>query len=161
MKECLSLAFVHALTGLAGINLQVQPRHDYGIDGTFRPVSGGPRHAETGFPVDFQMKSTIHWRQEKAHIVYDLDAKTYNDLVGRDPIAVPCVLILLCLPQNGSDWLSCSESEMILRNCCYWIKLEGQSTSNKGTKRIRIPRTNILSADGIREILKAERARWL
>jgi uncharacterized protein DUF4365 len=88
-QECLSLAFVHALTGVAGVNLQIAHRHDYGIDGSFRPVSTGARHIETGFPVDFQLKSTINWEYAEDHIVYDLEAKTYNDLVGRDPTASP------------------------------------------------------------------------
>jgi hypothetical protein len=50
---------------------------------------------------------------------------------------------------------------MVLRNCCYWMQLSGTVTDNTSTKRIRIPRKNLLSVDGIREILKIERARWI
>jgi hypothetical protein len=160
-QECLSLAFVHALTGVAGVNLQVGRRHDYGIDGSFRPVSAGSRHIETGFPVDFQLKSTINWEYADDHVIYDLEAKTFNNLVGRDPNGVPCILILLCLPKATTDWLVGSETEMVLRNCCYWVQLSGTATENTSTKRIRIPRKNLLSVDGIREILKIERARWI
>jgi hypothetical protein len=164
-QECLSLAFVHALTGVAGVNLALgnpnkQRRHDYGIDGTFHPVSEGSRRLETGFPVDFQMKSTVNWDVSGSDIVYDLEAQTYNDLVGRDPYAVPCILILLCLPKSPEEWLVGSETEMVLRNCCYWEKLTGEPTENSSTRRIRIPRKNLLTPDGIRQILKTERAKW-
>jgi Domain of unknown function (DUF4365) len=127
-QECLSLAFVHALTGVAGVNLLIGRRHDYGVDGTFRPVSAtGARHIETGFPVDFQLKSTVNWELAEDYIVYDLEAKTYNDLVGRDPNGVPCVLILLCLPRASTEWLVGTETELVLRNCCYWEQLsQGQ-----------------------------------
>lgn len=161
-QECLSLAFVHALTGVAGVNLQVRDRrHDYGIDGTFRPVTDGTRHVENGFPVDFQLKSTINWEFVEDHIVYDVEAKTYNDLVGREPGSIPCILILLCLPKASNEWLVGTETELVLRNCCYWIQLTGTKTDNTSTKRIHIPRKNLLSVAGIREILKTERARWV
>ena len=142
-QECLSLAFVHALTGVAGVNLQLWRRHDYGIDGTFRPVSAGPRHIENGFPVDFQLKSTINWSVDGDYVVYDIEAQTYNDLVMRDPAGVPCLLILLCLPNGTEDWLAGSESEMVLKNCCYWEQLTGGATENTSKKRIRIPRKNL------------------
>ncbi len=159
-QECLSLAFVHALTGVAGVNLQLGRRHDYGIDGTFRPVSTyGSHHVENGFPVDFQLKSTVNWAIDDQDVAYDLDATTYNHLVSRDPSGVPCILILLCLPKEPSEWLLGSESEMLLRNCCYWNQLQWETTKNTTTKRIRIPRRNLLSVEAVRSILEAERAK--
>lgn len=38
MQECLSLPFVNALAGSAGVNLANVRTHDYGVDGTFLPV---------------------------------------------------------------------------------------------------------------------------
>src|SRR5262245_21572988 len=159
-EESLSLAFVHALTGIAGVNLANPRRHDYGIDGTFQPVTEGSRRIETGFPVDFQMKSTVNWEEDGQEIIYDLEAKTYNDLVGRHPDAVPCILILLCLPKARNQWLASSNKELALRHCCYWSKLTGEPPQNVSTQRIRIPRKNLLTPDGIREILRTERAQW-
>ncbi|MBW4506999.1 MAG: hypothetical protein KME64_10850 [Scytonematopsis contorta HA4267-MV1] len=39
--------------------------------------------------------------------IYDLEAKTYNDLVIRRNfrMAVPCILILFALPSDSSQWL--------------------------------------------------------
>ncbi len=49
---------------------------------------------------------------------------------------------------------------MVLRNCCYWMKLQGERTENARTKRIHIPRRrNLLSVEVVREILQSERDR--
>lgn len=163
-QECLSMAFVHALTGSAGVNVRLlERRHDYGVDGSLYNVKiGGSRHVDDGYPVDFQMKSSTNWSLDEDHVVYDLESKTYNDIVNRnaDPIAVSLILILLCLPKAQSEWLEGSETALTLRNCCYWVKFSGEPTQNIATQRIRVPRKNVLNREEIHEILRREREGW-
>jgi hypothetical protein len=72
-EECLSLAYVHALAGNAGVSLSAQRVHDYGIDGTFRSIKiVGTRRVESGYSVDFQMKATINWEHQGTDVAYDL-----------------------------------------------------------------------------------------
>jgi hypothetical protein len=76
IKEALSLAYAHALAGIAGVNLHLGPRHDYGVDGTFRPVKIiEKRRIEDGFPIDFQLKSTVNWEVLDKNILIDLEIK--------------------------------------------------------------------------------------
>lgn len=160
-QECLSLAYVHAVTGRAGVNLFVGGRHDYGVDGSFKPVVNlNGRRVESGHPVDFQLKASINWEHDGDYVVYDLEAKTYNDMVSRQPTAIPLILLLLCLPRDGATWLVGTESELVLRHCCYWMRLSGESTDNTTTKRIRVPRANLLTPEAVLTILATERARW-
>src|SRR5262249_43254151 len=148
--ESLSRAFAHALCGVAGINLELGDRaYDYGIDGTFHPVSDGSTLIETGFPVDFQLKSTVNWEEAGDEIIYDLEANAYNKLVSRHPNGVPYILVLLCLPRARDQWLVSTTQEMALRHCCYWIKLTGEPTKNVRSQRIFIPRSNLLTPDGL------------
>jgi hypothetical protein len=159
-EECLSLAYVHALAGNAGVSLSAQRVHDYGIDGTFRSIKiVGTRRVESGYSVDFQMKATINWEHQGTDVAYDLEAKTYNDMVGRDTEATTCILILLCLPPDADDWINSDEERMILQHCCYWTRLQGPVTVNSSKKRIWIPRSNALTSDAIAAILDAERDR--
>lgn len=160
-QECLSLAYVHAVTGRAGVNLLVGSRHDYGVDGTFKPVVNmNGRRVESGHPVDFQLKSSVNWEHDGEVVVYDLESKNYNDMVGRVPSAIPLILLLLCLPRDSSTWLAGTETELVLRHCCYWMRVTGEPTDNSKTKRIRIPRSNLLTPEAVLTILSAERARW-
>lgn len=160
-QECLSLAYVHAVTGRAGVNLHVGLRHDYGVDGTFRPVVNvNGRRVESGHSVDFQLKASINWEQDGENVAYDLEAKTYNDMVGRTDSASPLILLLLCLPRDSATWLAGTETELILRHCCYWLKLSGEPTDNARSKRVFIPRANLLTPEAVLKILATERARW-
>jgi hypothetical protein len=162
IEECLSLAYVHALVGNAGVSLSAHRIHDYGIDGTFRSVKiVGNRRVESGFGVDFQMKATTNWQHKEENVVYDLEAKTYNDLVQRETEATPCILILLCLPPNQDDWVDTNETRTVLKHCCYWVGLQGPATPNSATKRITIPRVNTLTSTVIGQILDAERKKRL
>jgi hypothetical protein len=73
---------------------------DFGIDGTFRQITAiGNRRFTSGYALDFQLKSSINYAVESEYIVYDLEVKTYNDLVYRrlSTDATPCILILKVL----------------------------------------------------------------
>lgn len=160
-QECLSIAYVHALAGKAGVNVNIGETHDYGVDGMFRRIAErAGRRVATGTAVDFQLKASTDWAVEGPDIVYDLEAKAYNDLVTRQH-GIGFILILLCLPATDEDWLIGTEEAMILRNCCYWYRPEGPPVPNVRTKRIRIPRANLLTVNSIREILEDARNREL
>jgi len=158
----MSRAFIHAVAGKAGINFTIGSAFDYGFDGQFRPVKiRQNRRVDSGFPLDFQLKATTAWEFDDNDIVYDLEAKTYNDLVDRDPAEIGAVLIVMCLPHEDDSWVEFSEDQLIIRKCCYWVRLEGELTKNDSKKRIRIPRANLLTVDNLRTILAHERTRRL
>ena len=102
IEEGLSRACVQAIAAMAGLNLSIR-EYDYGVDGTFHEVANvNGRRIESGFCLHFQLKASTQWQQDESVIIYDLEAKTYNDLVGMQATsgAIPCVLILLALPKE-------------------------------------------------------------
>lgn len=160
IQECLSVACVHAFAGKAGMNLNLDSAHDYGVDGIIKDVQiAGNKRFESGFHIDFQLKSTVSWKLEDNSVVYDMEASAYNKLVGRPAKASPCLLILLCLPKEQDSWLSSTEDAIVLKNCCYWIFLSGDQTDNSDQIRIRIPRSQLLTADAVQDIMANEKAR--
>ncbi|AWV14786.1 hypothetical protein A3862_04125 [Methylobacterium sp. XJLW] len=161
-QEAISLAYVHALAGAAGLNLAPPTTFDYGIDGTFHPVKNvGGRLIQSAFPVEFQMKSTTVWRHEGDHVVYDLSARAHHILTDRERGQAMAILILLCMPPEAVDWVVGSEEHLHLRRCCYWYRPPGPPTENTATVRIRIPRTQVLTADSLRAIMATARAEAL
>jgi hypothetical protein len=158
--EALSRAHVQAIAGSAGANLTRLSvstfELDYGVDGTFHEVrTFGGRHINSGFPLDFQLKASTLWTIEDDRVVYDLEAKTFNDLVDRSETerATPCILVLLCLPRESADWVTSSEDALILRKCCYWHHLAGTATKNRRTVRIRIPRAHLFGPESLTNLL--------
>jgi hypothetical protein len=159
-EESLCIAHINALAGVAGVNYGVQRHFDYGVDGHFVPVIKRGNHmVDSGFPLDFQAKATIKWELKNGHIIYDLEEKNYNDMVGRTKAETTLMLILLCLPKARSAWHGVTTTETIMRYCCYWHILEGDPTSNTSRKRIFIPENQILTPDTLNDLLEAERLR--
>ncbi|MEI6075302.1 MAG: DUF4365 domain-containing protein [Verrucomicrobiota bacterium] len=160
-KEALSRAYVQAIAGRAGINASISDREfDYGIDGTFNEVhvralpNGKNRLVESGFKWDFQLKCTVKWEVEGTDLVYDLAAKSYNDLAIRAATVgtTAAVLIILCLPPDLNNWMALDEDQLILRKCGYWYRINGQPTDVTTPVTIRIPRAQIFSADALRQL---------
>lgn len=146
---------------MAGVGLGIRNVHDYGVDGQFDPiVIRGTRRVTTGFHLPFQAKSTVDWTLQDGEIVYDLESKTYNDVVTREESESPLLLVLLCLPKTQSDWHSVAADVTTLKNCCYWHHFSGQPVQNeKSTKRIKIPSGQILTPSSLTQLLDTERAR--
>jgi Domain of unknown function (DUF4365) len=160
-EESLCLAHIYALAGVAGVNYGIHKVYDYGVDGQFNAVvTRGNRRVDSGFPLDFQAKATVDWELSDGHIVYDLEAKTYNDMAQRSEAETTLMLILLCLPNTRAQWHGATAHETIMRHCCYWhIILDGAQTSNTSKKRVFIPETQILTPDTLNQLLTAERIR--
>lgn len=144
-----------AVVGRARHSLSWRRDFDYGVDGMVRELEPrGNRIRETGHGFDFQTKSSTDWHMEGQEVVYDLEAYAYNDLVERAQIAsYPFLLILLCLPQNDTDWLAINGSQLVMQRCAFWCQIKGSLTPNTSTKRIKIPETNIFSPVAVAKIL--------
>jgi hypothetical protein len=114
IAESLRRAYVRAITGRAGLNLAIR-EYDYGVDGSFdEVVIRQKRRFESGFSLTFQLKASTQWQLDPIDVIYDLEVKTYNDLVLRRNIrtAIPCILILLALPADSDQWLICKVSQL-------------------------------------------------
>lgn len=161
--ESLSRAYVRALAGKAGLNLSVR-EYDYGVDGNFDEITiRDKRRVESGFSLSFQLKASTQWQRDDNTVIYDLEAKTYNDLVLRRNfrMAVPCILILFALPPDSSQWLIYNEEEMRLRGSCYWDYLSGAPTENRQSVRIRIPRQQRLTSESLLDLIeKVKTGEW-
>jgi hypothetical protein len=161
IKEGLSKAYVSAVANKAGMNCEINGREfDYGIDGTLIDVRVMPsgRRCESGFKIDFQLKSTVNLTVNDEEVVYSLSAKNYNDLVEVD-VGTPRILIVLALPSLPDEWLSVTEERLLMKNCAWWCSLRGQEpTENISTVNIHIPRKQILSAEEVSRIMSLVKA---
>lgn len=151
IAEALNRAYVQAVAARAGVGIS-SPRPDYALDlYLHRIVKRGHRIHYTGIPLNCQLKASINWRVEGTDIIYDLEAKTYNDLADTSG---PWVLILLCLPKDTGEWLKLCEDFLQIRKCCYyWQNLEYLETQNNRTKTIRIPKGQLLTPDSLIDLL--------
>jgi hypothetical protein len=159
IEELLSVAHVRSIAARAGVSVASFDR-DFGVDSTFRPISViGNRRFVSGCALDFQLKASIRCEIEAAHIVYDLEVKTYNDLIGRrlSRDSTPCILILKVLPTDRERWLIADEDGLFLGGACYWEYLQGEPSQNKESVRIRISRQQQFNPDALLRLLNCTR----
>lgn len=118
------------------------------------------RFIQEGYRISFQLKCSWKWKSTATHIIYDLKSRNFNDLVSRGPAAEKCMLILMCLPDNVNSWVRCSEEQLEIQKCCYYFFPVGEPVKNgSSTKRIHIPRENLLDAPRLSRLLADEKAR--
>lgn len=155
IEELLSVSYVSAVVAHAGFTPS-SVAHDFGIDmGVHKlGVMNDDTIVDLGSVLNLQLKATINWAADKSDIIYDLDAIAYNKLIfSRENSSTPCVLVLCCLPKEHLDWLHICEDQLAIRKCCYWHYLEGNSTPNSSSQRIRIPRNQILTSTALKDII--------
>jgi hypothetical protein len=131
---------------------------DYGTDlHIAKAVKYGESFCETGRQVHIQVKSVIetseHLFETTDKIKYDLRGKNYNDLVFRikENSYIPLILILFIFPNNPENWLQVTKEHLILSKCAYWYYPEEKTgleyINPKSTKRIEIPKSNLILMD--------------
>jgi hypothetical protein len=104
--------------------------------------------------IELQLKCTARPSDKAEEIAYRLELKNYDDLRQLD-LVVPKILVVVLVPRNESEWLTQSEDELILRRCAYWTSLRGRDeTKNLGKVTIRLPRSNLFSVEGLRDLMK-------
>lgn len=154
-------AFVAMLAAGAGATI-ASSRLDYGVDGTLKPVlvlpSGG--YAETGFPVDFQIKGTTTAEFSPQEVSYDLAIRSYNLILARPADAVPYYLFLVCFPASHAEWVEHRAGKLIVNAAAFWWTDQGDASTNRSHKRIRVPMANVLNRDAISRLLSVARKRY-
>lgn len=156
IKECIGSAYTRALVSYAGYNICIS-EHDYGFDGKILDVEYDEeykRYSESGFLINFQLKSTVDYELKDDMIIYDLEVKNYRDLIRPNP-GSPRILILYLMPREKEKWLINDHERLIIERGAWWYSLKGlPECSNKDKKRIKIPAGNLLSVESLNEMMK-------
>jgi len=156
VKEELSYAYVHAIASRARFECNHGPRHD--LDSIDATISARGRLANSSLisspRIELQLKSTsgISLLDTDDYFSFDVPIKNYNDL--RQRRAIPAYFVVFIMPADETQWLTQTEESLITRHCAYWRSLlNAPEVTNTETKRIRIPRTNLLTVEALRNLM--------
>jgi hypothetical protein len=153
--EGLSRAYVEAVAATAGLNIS-HARWDYGIDLTLSEVYRSPegRHFDVGPRIDIQLKCTTLASFQATEVRFELEAKTYNDLVY-PWVQRLVLLVVVVLPEWEEGWIRQEESGLTINGCGYWLSLRGRKpTKNKRSVTVSVPRTNVFSVSGLKDLVQ-------
>lgn len=156
IEEEISRSYVRAVSVIAGMTCENYAA-DYGMDGCFNDIVYSPtrrRYSPSGFGIDFQLKATTNATIVGGEVVYDVEVKTYKDLIRMD-VGRSRILILYVMPDDKSKWVEVSINQTKLEKCAFWYSLRGKpDTTNIGKIRIKIPKSQLLNQDELKRIME-------
>lgn len=127
IKEAISLRYIELIAAYNGYKTS-SSYPDYGTDLSiievgYRIENDRKKYLDTGRELKFQLKATTVSSiiEENSTIKYDLDAKTFNDLIERKSKSYPLLLVLFILPINKREWINISDDELIAKKSAYWF----------------------------------------
>ncbi len=153
----LSYAYLHAVAARAGFGCHTGGRIDdaASVDALIRVDEKLSSDSILwNFAIEVQLKATQKTLAESngkyGYFFNGIDR--YDRL--RDPGSpLPKLLVVLILPSDSTQWLTLDENSLIARRCAYWVSLKGAPPSDNSTgQTIAIPRTQILSVEGLRDV---------
>jgi hypothetical protein len=154
IEELISISYVSAVVARAGFSPN-PVAHDFGIDlGVHKiAVRDSGKRVDLGSILNLQLKASINWAIDKDNILFDMEADAYNKLIySKENSSIPSALVLCCLSKNTHEWIKVREEELIMKKCCYYYFVQGSETKNNSSKRIRIPRNQLLTPESISEL---------
>lgn len=153
----LSYAYLHAVAARAGFGCKAGSRIDDGasVDAMVRVNEKLASDSWIwNFDFEVQLKATHQTLAETdgKYSYFFKGIDRYERL--RDPGSpLPKLLVVLILPSDSTQWVTLDENSLIARRCAYWVSLKGAPPSDNGTgQTIAIPRSQVLSVDGIRDV---------
>jgi hypothetical protein len=95
-----------------------------------------------------QLKSTHALEEKDGHVLFDLDAPTFNRLRDADSSTSPRVLVVMEVPEKPEHWAACDHDKLMLKRRVFWTHLYGEeATENTASKRIKIATDRLLTAE--------------
>tara|TARA_B100000929_G_C15409775_1_gene387502 strand:- start:4 stop:564 length:561 start_codon:yes stop_codon:yes gene_type:complete len=137
-KESLSLAYLQALLAASGLNHNEPKIDNDGIDVTIRGKGFGGIFSEPKIEAQLKCTSKAGCIDVKNnHLVFQLEKKNYNYLVGPSPL--PLILVVHYAPNVQDQWLNESNDGTLIKYASYWYSLYGRERILNESKSIRIP----------------------
>ena len=154
--EDMSEAYIRALCAANGYSVSCSNHDNDGYDITIRCKGQVvPESIIISPSVDVQLKSSYAQIREEADgsIVYSLEVKNYKWLIDASRFT-PIILVVFHMHDDENLWIEHTKDWLKITKCAYWISLKGEAdTDNTSTISIKIPSTNILTKDSLKEIM--------
>lgn len=141
-RSAVGEAALQVIGAVAGYVLS-KPVPDFGVDFDVKKIKvrQDGRHYEAGCVCQIQLKSSANFESRDDHVLYDLEAKTYNDMVSRNIDGErPLILVLMALRGTAATSIEVRDDEISIGKSLYWFQVSSKEVSdNTSTVRIRIP----------------------
>jgi len=135
--EAFQEAYVRSVAAAAGCVIG-RPEIDEGIDLSL--THRAENHNGDGVArLEVQMKATaVSMPQDCAFVSSSISRDRHNYFCSENP-TVPKIVVIMVMPKNPANWLDATSEALLLRNCAYWVNLEGNSEVATNKVTIKAP----------------------
>ena len=150
-QELLSRAYVHAVAAGAGFTTLLYDLDRTGIDVQIQ--AGGTMRSQLAL----QLKATTVLRrmEDGLHFSFRLRTPHYDWLRG--PAQVPRLLVVLDMPEDENQWITLTDSGLLLRRKAYWVDLKNHKEVERDSVTVHIPVENVFDVDAVKKLLERSR----
>lgn len=149
--EQLQEGYVGAVAATSGVSAQWTSRdnHKYDVELVRQPDS-----SVEDISVRAQMKSTtsIVVPAGASKFSYQFESREAFDSLAMARTGPKHILILMVVHRDQNRWTYSHHRAMLLRHCCYWLNLEGM-TSTAQRPTVSVPTANVFNAAVLTGIL--------
>jgi hypothetical protein len=150
-EEALSRVYAQAVAAMAGYTTSIPDYDRDSVDLQIR-AGGAMRPA-----IDLQLKATVNLKHSRdGNVHFPLKRRNYDLL--RIETQTPRLLMVLELPRDRCEWMTITQSELVLRRRAYWVSLRGREDStNQTSVTIPIPVENLFDVKSLRDLMEQSR----
>lgn len=152
----MSEAYLRALCAANGYTIDKREHDNDGIDiGVVCSDKVADDSILESTELKIQLKSsyaniTAH---DDGSITYKLEVKNYKSLISTKRM-IPLILVVFHMSREEAEWIEQTTDWLKIKKCAYWISLKGKpNTDNTEKISIRIPATNLLTKESLKEIM--------
>jgi hypothetical protein len=153
-KEQFSLGYVRMVASAAGCSVK---EHTTDYDGVDITIASSAEYELFYCPqFELQLKCTSQKRVLRDdHIVWTMESAPFRRLINPKRM-IPAYLGVLYVPGESETWLDQDEERLWVNGRMYWqcAARLGVASEGRGTKTIRLPRSNLFDADQLLGIMK-------
>ena len=146
--EAYSTAYAHAVAAAAGVSIGSIWPDINSLDVQFMSPDDG---VDAGNCSHVQLKSTATPLKDSGTPgckVFKLRVVDHERL--RKVTRIPRLLVVMQIPKDPEDWITCDPDEMVLKASARWVSLSGQEkTDYKDKVPIDVPDANIFTPEAL------------
>jgi hypothetical protein len=149
----LSYAYLHAVAAMAGASCTTVTRHqdNRGVDALLTAWIELQNGDTQEVDLKIQLKATTKEPVEQNdRLSYSLQGINRYDDLRAETITTQRLLVVLFLPKESTDRLSCSAEQLVLKKAAYWVSLCGAPPSDNDTAQtVYLPKTQRLTPESL------------
>jgi hypothetical protein len=152
----LSYAYLHVIASRIGVECEKSEcvSDNHAVDARLHVLERMATDSQLArFSVEVQLKSASRELTENdLQFSYPLPRNQYDHLRATESNS-PLILILFVMPHDATEWISQNPEALTTRKCAYWKSLYGANAVTVDKPTIHVPKTNVVSVEGLRSLL--------